>query len=104
MLAFAMPAVFTRADVEKIAALANLELNADELDLFARQLADILEYAVQVQQVDTAGVPPTASVITRHEADRADQVRPSLDRDEALANAPDASRDAGLFKVPRVIA
>jgi aspartyl-tRNA(Asn)/glutamyl-tRNA(Gln) amidotransferase subunit C len=105
MLAFAMPAaVFTRADVEKIAALANLELDADELELFARQLADILEYAVQVQQVDTAGVPPTASVVTRHEADRADQVRPSLDRDEALANAPDANRDAGLFKVPRVMA
>jgi len=104
MLAFAMPAVFTRADVEKIAALANLELDAAELELFARQLADILAYANQVQQIDTTGVPPTASVVTQHEADRSDEVRPCLDREEALANAPDANRDAGLFKVPRVIA
>jgi len=104
MLAFAMPAVFSRADVEKIAALANLELDAAELDLFARQLADILEYANQVQQIDTAGVPPTASVVTQHESDRPDEERPCLDREDALANAPDANHDAGLFKVPRVIA
>jgi aspartyl-tRNA(Asn)/glutamyl-tRNA(Gln) amidotransferase subunit C len=99
-----MPAVFSRADVEKIAALANLELDASELDLFARQLADILEYANQVQQIDTTGVPPTASVVTQHEADRADEERLCLERDAALANAPDANRETGLFKVPRVIA
>jgi aspartyl-tRNA(Asn)/glutamyl-tRNA(Gln) amidotransferase subunit C len=98
-----MPAAFTREDVAKIAALANLDLDPSELDLFARQLGDILNYAEQVQQVDTTGVPPTASVVTRHAADRPDEVRPSLDRDEALANAPDAATDAGFFKVPRVI-
>jgi aspartyl-tRNA(Asn)/glutamyl-tRNA(Gln) amidotransferase subunit C len=98
-----MPADFTRADVEKIAALANLELDSAELDLFARQLADILHYADQVQQIDTTGVPPTASVVTQHESDREDAVLPSLDRDAALANAPDGNLEAGLFKVPRVI-
>lgn len=98
-----MPSAFTRERVAEIAALANLELDADELDLFARQLGDILAYADQVQQADTTGVPPTASVVTRHSADREDQVRPSLEVDEALANAPDAARDAGLFRVPRVI-
>jgi len=98
-----MPTAFTRDDVAKIAALANLELDADEIDLFAKQLADILAYADQVQQIDTAGVPPTASVVMRHAADRADEIRPSLDRDAALANAPDAALDAGLFKVPRVL-
>jgi aspartyl-tRNA(Asn)/glutamyl-tRNA(Gln) amidotransferase subunit C len=103
MLAFGMPAAFTREDVAKIAALANLELDPSEIDLFARQLGDILNYAEQVQQVDTTGVPPTASVLTRLAGDRPDQVRPSLDRDEALANAPDAALDAGFFKVPRVI-
>jgi len=103
MLAFDMAAVFSRDDVAKIAALANLELDAAELDVFARQLGDILAYAAEVQQIDTTGVPPTASVVTRHAADRADEVRPCLDRDEALANAPDAALDAGLFKVPRVI-
>lgn len=98
-----MPAAFTREDVAKIAALANLELEPSELDLFARQLGDILTYAEEVQQVDTAGVPPTASVMRRHEADRPDEVRPSLDRGEVLANAPDPALDAGFFKVPRVI-
>ena len=95
--------VFTRSDVEAIAGLANLDLDDNEIDLFARQLGDILEYANQVQQIDTTGVSPTASVVTRHQADRADEVRPSLDRSEALANAPDADRESGLFRVPRVI-
>src|SRR5580765_451541 len=103
MLAFAMAAEFSRAQVEAVAALANLELDDHEIELLARQLGDILEYANQIQNIDTTGVPPTASVVTRHSADRADEVRPSLDRTEALANAPDASAAAGLFKVPRVI-
>jgi aspartyl-tRNA(Asn)/glutamyl-tRNA(Gln) amidotransferase subunit C len=98
-----MLAAFSRAQVEAVAALANLELDDQEIELFGRQLADILEYATQVQGIDTTGVPPTASVVTRHSVDRADDVRPSLDRAEALANAPDASLHAGLFKVPRVI-
>ena len=98
-----MPSGFTRAQVEAIAALAHLELDEAEIELFARQLGDILAAADEVQAVDTTGVPPTASVVTRHSTDRDDEVRPSLDRDEALANAPDPAPDAGLFKVPRVI-
>ena len=103
MLAFGMPTAFTRNDVAKIAGLANLELDADEIDVFAKQLGDILNYADQVQQIDTAGVPPTASVVMRHAADRPDHLGTCLDRDTALANAPDAALDAGLFRVPRVL-
>ena len=98
-----MPARFTRSDVEAIAELANLDLDERELELFARQLGDILDYANQVQQIDTTGVPPTASIVTRHQADRADQVQPSIARPEALANAPDADPDGRYFRVPRVI-
>jgi aspartyl-tRNA(Asn)/glutamyl-tRNA(Gln) amidotransferase subunit C len=89
--------------VEAIAALAHLELDESEIDLFARQLGDILEIANQVQRIDTTGVPPTASVMTRHAADRPDNVTPSLERVAALANAPDREPGAGLFRVPRVI-
>ena len=96
-----MPAAFTREEVAAIAALAQLALDPAELDMFARQLGDILTYADEVRQVDTAGVPATASVLTRHPADRPDEVRPSLDNATALANAPEPG--AGLFKVPRVI-
>jgi aspartyl-tRNA(Asn)/glutamyl-tRNA(Gln) amidotransferase subunit C len=103
MLAFAMPALFTRDDVAKIAALAHLELDPAEMDLFARQLGEFLSYADAVQEVDTAGIAPTASVLATQAADRPDEPQPCLDRDEALANAPDAALDAGFFRVPRVI-
>ena len=96
-------ASFSRADVEAIASLAQLELDDTEIDLFGRQLAEILTYVEQLQRIDTTGVPPTASVVSAHAADRDDVVQPSLDRQDAIANAPDASRQAGLFRVPRVI-
>jgi len=103
MLASGVAARFSAADVEAIAALAHLELDRSEVELFARQLGEILDYADQVQQIDTAGVPPTAHVVTRHSGDRPDEVFPSLDLRDALANAPDVAPGAGLFKVPRVI-
>jgi aspartyl-tRNA(Asn)/glutamyl-tRNA(Gln) amidotransferase subunit C len=98
-----MPAGFTRDQIADIAALANLELDAAETDLFTQQLGDILAYAEVVQQIDTTGVPPTASVVARHAADRPDEVLSGLDREEALSAAPDAALDAGFFRVPRVI-
>jgi aspartyl-tRNA(Asn)/glutamyl-tRNA(Gln) amidotransferase subunit C len=92
------------ADVERIAALAQLDLTPDEKELFRRQLAEILAYAEQVQQIDTAGVPATAHLDERHRAEREDEPRPSLSVEEAIDRAPDATREAGLFRVPRVIA
>ena len=109
MLAFAMP-VLTRAQVEAVAALAHLELNPEEVDLFARQLGDILAYAGELQQVDTSEVPPTAYGVASRGADRPDEVLPSLAADEVFANAPERDRTSaaaqssgGFFKVPRVI-
>jgi len=103
MLAFAMASEFSREQVAAIAALANLELDRAEVELFARQLGEILAYADEVQKVDTAGVPPTAAVAPRRLVERPDRAEPCLDRRDALANAPDAAPDAGLFKVPRVL-
>ena len=103
MLAFGMPAGFSRDQIAAIAALAHLELDASEIELFARQLGEILAYAEIVQQIDTTGVPPTASLVSRHAPDRGDDIQPSLGRDEALSGAPDAAVDAGFFRVPRVI-
>jgi aspartyl-tRNA(Asn)/glutamyl-tRNA(Gln) amidotransferase subunit C len=102
-LAFAMLEGLSRSQVEAVAALATLELSEAELELFARQLAEILNYAVQVQKIDTTGVAPTSSVLTPRVSERDDVVQPSLDRADALSNAPDASLEAGLFRVPRVI-
>jgi aspartyl-tRNA(Asn)/glutamyl-tRNA(Gln) amidotransferase subunit C len=94
----------TIADVERIAALAHLELTEDEKTLFTKQLADILQYAEQIQALDTTGVPATAHVNAQGAAERHDDPRPSLPMEDALANAPDGAPDAGLFRVPRVIA
>ena len=118
-----MPADFTRADVERIAQLARLELTEHEKDLLTPQLSNFLAFAEQVQQVATAGVPPTSHPLVRlrqgygetspklEERRRAapgawrdDVARPSLDRAEALAQAPEADAERGLFKVPRVLA
>ena len=98
-----MPVQFTSAQIEAIAALARLDLSPQEVELFARQLSDFLGYAEEVQAVNTAGITPTAYVVTRQESDRPDQVRESLDREAVLGNAPDPARGSCLFKVPRVI-
>ena len=98
-----VPPILTTADVERIAALAQLELTDEEKQLFTKQLADILHYAEQVQAVDTSGVPPTDHINSTQRTEREDDPRPSLSTEEALATAPDADVDAGLFRVPRVI-
>ena len=98
-----MSTTLTIADVERIAALAQLELTDEEKHLFTRQLGDILAYAEQVQSIDTSGVPATAHVHAGQRTERDDEPRASLAIDDAMANAPDADRDAGLFRVPRVI-
>lgn len=99
----------TRADVLYIAQLARLELSESEVDRFTTDLGAILTYASEIQQVNTSEVAPmshAAGVGTpagRPEplvSWRADEPEPSLDRTEALANAPDAA--AGLFRVPKV--
>jgi aspartyl-tRNA(Asn)/glutamyl-tRNA(Gln) amidotransferase subunit C len=92
----------SRDDVRRIAELARLALTDDELDLFTRQLGDILTYVEQIRALDTTGVAPTSQVLNRP-VDRPDDPRPTLSRAELLANAPDAALEAGLFKVPRVI-
>ena len=88
------------ADVDRIAALARLELTDDERTRFAAQLSAILAYADQVRQVETPAPTETAAAETRT---RDDERAPSLDRAILLGQAPAADRAAGLFKVPRVL-
>ena len=90
-------------DVRRIAALAHLALTDDEVQLFGRQLGDILHYVQQVQAEPAEGVTPMSHVGRDGSGERADEVQPSLDKADALGNAPDAAREAGYFKVPRVI-
>jgi aspartyl-tRNA(Asn)/glutamyl-tRNA(Gln) amidotransferase subunit C len=91
----------TRDEVLHVATLARLSLEPAEIDLFTRQLNDILTYVEKLQELDTIGVPPLAHVVPVFNVFRDDAVRPCLDRDAALENAP--AKEAGAFLVPRII-
>ena len=93
--------LLTRADAQRIATLARLELTDTELDLFARQLTSILDYADRLQAVDTAGVPAYAGSLA--DALRDDVATPSLSTAAALGNAPGGDIESGTFVVPKVI-
>src|SRR5215212_592578 len=89
----------TRADVDHVATLARLALTDDEIEHFTAQLEVILEHAAQIAALDTRDVPPTAHPLPVVNVLRADEVRPSLPRDEVLAMAPAAEDDR--LRVPR---
>ena len=93
----------TREDVLRVAELARLDLTEQEVDLFTRQIADILGYAEQLQDVDTTGVSPMSHVNATDGAWRDDTPGGSLALEESFANAPSADRTAGLYKVPKVL-
>ena len=94
-------AKITRAEVEHVARLARLELTQEEKERMAAQLDPILAYVDKLNELDTSGVEPTTTVIPMVSVMREDEVRPSLDQEEALANAPD--RVDVFFRVPRII-
>jgi aspartyl-tRNA(Asn)/glutamyl-tRNA(Gln) amidotransferase subunit C len=90
-----------RATVEYVAALSRVELSADELETFSRQLAEILDYINQLNELDTSDVAPLAQAVEVPNVLRDDGVRASLDVDKALANAPE--RTGQFYKVPAVL-
>ena len=87
--------------MEHVALLSRLELSEQELDKFTGQLDAILEYIDVLNQVDTSAVEPMAHVLEIRNVMRADEVQPSLPREAALQNAPDA--EDGFFKVPKIV-
>ena len=88
----------SREDVLHVARLARLELSDAEVERFQEQLSAILEAVSKVQELDLSDVPPTSHPLDVVNVWREDEPRPSLPREEALANAP-ASED-GMFRVP----
>ncbi|MFN7209045.1 MAG: Asp-tRNA(Asn)/Glu-tRNA(Gln) amidotransferase subunit GatC [Aggregatilineales bacterium] len=91
----------SREEVLQIAELAKLSLTESELSTYAEQLSAVLEYAARLEQLDTADIPPTATVLPLQNVLREDVVRPSLPREQALANAADAIE--GQFRVDAVL-
>ncbi|MFN8113717.1 MAG: Asp-tRNA(Asn)/Glu-tRNA(Gln) amidotransferase subunit GatC [Solirubrobacterales bacterium] len=87
-----------REQVLHIARLARLRLDEDEVERMAQELSGILEHVETIGSLDLEGVEPTSHVVALENVMRADVPAPSLDRDRALAGAPDSSD--GSFRVP----
>jgi aspartyl-tRNA(Asn)/glutamyl-tRNA(Gln) amidotransferase subunit C len=90
----------TREDVLHVARLARLEIPDGEIETVRSQLSAILEAVGKVGELDLANVPPTSHPLDVVNAWAEDEPRPSLPREEALANAPDPAE--GAFRVPAV--
>lgn len=88
-------------DVEYVAELARIKLTAEEVATFRSQLGHVLEHVAKLNELDVAGVEPTAHSFPLYNVFRADEVKASLPREEALANAPRQAQ--GLFLVTRVL-
>src|SRR5262245_40841326 len=91
----------TRADVEHVARLARLALTDDEIERLTVDLVAVLGHAADVASLDLDGVPPTSHPLPLRNVLRADVVRPTLDRDEVLAAAPEVQDYR--FRVPRIL-
>jgi len=86
--------------VNKIALLARLKLTEEEVELFSKQLGDILSFVEQLSELDTEGVEPYIQKIEETPM-REDKPGESLPQEEALKNAPE--RENGFFVVPRIV-
>ena len=91
----------TRADVEKVSLLGRLKLSEAELDTMTAQLTRIVGYVEQLSELDTTNVEPMAHAVEMHNIFADDIIRPSLPREQALANAP--KRDSECYRVPAVL-
>ncbi|MFW6035101.1 MAG: Asp-tRNA(Asn)/Glu-tRNA(Gln) amidotransferase subunit GatC [Halothermotrichaceae bacterium] len=93
--------MINKNDVEHIAELAHLKIEEEEKEEFTRQLGDIINYVEKLSELETDEVVPTAYTVPMKNVLREDKVEPSLDREKAVASAPD--RKNGQFKVPKII-
>ena len=95
----------TEADIEKVAQLAHLEITEEERHAFTPQMADIVAYVEQLNDLNTSQIEPATGGLTpegeKTESSRRDLVRPSLGQELALKEAPDPA--SGHFRVPKIL-
>ena len=96
-----MTTQLTREEAAKVATLARLKLDDQELELLTTQLAQVLEYVAVLDEVAIDDVEPMAHAVELSNVLREDATQPSLSRDEALANAP--KTDGRYFLVPAIL-
>ncbi|MAC45654.1 Asp-tRNA(Asn)/Glu-tRNA(Gln) amidotransferase subunit GatC [Oceanospirillum beijerinckii] len=90
-----------RSDVEKVAHLARLQIEENDIPEYTRNLTSILDLVNQMQEVDTGDIEPLAHPLDATQRLRHDEVTESNQREHFQQNAP--ATEAGLFLVPKVI-
>jgi len=93
--------VIDRDEVLHVARLARLQLSDQEVEPMARELSAVLDHIAKIGELDLAGVPPTSHVVEVTGGLRADEPRPSLPREVALAQAPAVDQDGFLVPSPQ---
>lgn len=89
-------------DIRYVAKLARIALTEEEVARFGEQLGDLLGHVNALASLDVSQVPATALVVESRNVEREDTLRPVLDREVILEQAP--QRQGGFFRVPRIIA
>ena len=89
-------------DIRYVAKLARIGLTDEEIEVFGRQLGDLLGHVNALSKLDTESVPATAQVVESRNVTRDDVIAPGLDRERVLSQAP--QRQGNFFRVPRIIA
>jgi len=91
----------SRDEVQKIAHLARLKIEEDQIEKMAEQLSNILQYIDTLKDVDVDGVKPVSGAAFMNNVLRKDETSPSPGPDVTLANAP--LREDDFYAVPRVV-
>ncbi len=91
----------TKKDLADVAVLSRLSIAEGETEKYLGQLDAFLQYVENLEGVDTENVQPTTYALPMQNVFREDEIKPSLEREAALSNAPLA--DDGYFKVPKIL-
>lgn len=91
----------TKEQVEHVAKLARLNLTEEEKEHFTNDMEAIISFADQINELDIKDVKPTDHVIPINNVFRDDVIKPSMDREQLLKNAP--SQENGCFSVPKIV-
>lgn len=91
----------TEQDIKSVASLSRLKIRDEEKATVLKNLNAILTYVENLNSIDTTNIEPTTYALPMQNVFREDKVKPSLDRELALSNAP--LKEDGYFKVPRVL-
>jgi len=91
----------SKEEVIHIAKLSDINLSEKEIEMYQKDMQDILEMANQINEVKTDDIIETIGINGRYNVFRKDEVKPSMKQEELLKNAP--SHEEGMFRIPKVI-